>query len=79
MYDVADFVKPVPYNPERNNELLQCETQSLEYFRYARNQTVVAELIREHFNTTNASLDGCGAAGGASLSKRLLGTDDERN
>jgi hypothetical protein len=27
----------------------------------------------------NASLEGCGAAGGASLSKRLLGTDDERN
>jgi hypothetical protein len=29
--------------------------------------------------TSNASLEGCGAAGGASLSKRLLGTDDERN
>ena len=29
--------------------------------------------------TPNASLEGCGAAGGASLSKRLLGTDDERN
>jgi len=27
----------------------------------------------------NASLEGCGAEGGASLSKRLLGTDDERN
>jgi len=27
----------------------------------------------------NASLEGCGAAGEASLSKRLLGTDDERN
>lgn len=29
--------------------------------------------------TPNASLEGCGAAGGASLSKRLFGTDDERN
>ena len=31
------------------------------------------------FKQPNASLEGCGAAGGASLSKRLLGTDDERN
>jgi len=29
--------------------------------------------------TPNASLEGCGAAGGASLSKRLLGTGYERN
>lgn len=53
MYDVADFVKPVPYNPERNGECLQGEAQSLEYFRYARNQTAVAKLIREQFNTHN--------------------------
>ncbi len=39
-------------------------------------------LLAEPFpddETPNASLEGCGAAGGASLSKRLLGTDDERN
>lgn len=53
MYDVAEFVKPVPYNPERNVECMQGEAQSLEYFRYARNQSFVAELIRERFSTPN--------------------------
>lgn len=46
MYDVADFIKPVPYNPERNGECLQGEAQSLEYFRYARTRAAVADLIR---------------------------------
>lgn len=46
MYDVADFIKPVPYNPERNGECLQGEAQSLEYFRYARTRSAVADLIR---------------------------------
>ena len=53
MYDVAEFVKPVPYNPERNGECMQGEAQSLEYFRYARNQSFMAELIRERFSTPN--------------------------
>lgn len=46
MYDVAEFITPVPYNPERNGECLQGEAQSLEYFRYARTRTAVADLIR---------------------------------
>ena len=47
MYDVAQFVNPVQMNPERSGEYLQGESQSLEFFRYARNQTFAAELIRE--------------------------------
>lgn len=47
MYDVAEFTKPVPFNPERSGEYLQGEAQNLEFFRHARNMTYVAELIRE--------------------------------
>lgn len=49
MYDVANFVKPVPYNPERNGECVQGEAQVLEYFRHERSRTTVAEVILERF------------------------------
>ena len=51
-------MKPMPYNHERNGECMQGEAQSLEYFRYARNQSFVAESIRERLNTHNAELKG---------------------
>ena len=57
MYDVAQFVNPVQMNPERSGEYLQGESQSLEFFRYARNQTFAAELIREKLSP-NAVVSG---------------------
>ena len=48
MYDVAQFIKPVPMNTERSGEFFGCEeSQSLEFFRYERSRTFLAELIRE--------------------------------
>lgn len=59
MYDVVNFVKPVPYNPERSGEYIGVETQDMEFFRYARNQSLVAELVRERLNATNVEVRGC--------------------
>ena len=47
MYDVANFTKPVPFDPERSGEYLHGEGQSLEFFRHERNHSFVAELVRE--------------------------------
>jgi hypothetical protein len=47
MYDVAPFIKPVPMDTERSGEFFGGESQRLEFFRYERSRTFVAEIIRE--------------------------------
>lgn len=50
MYDVLIFIKPVPHDFERSNEIIQDDIHVLENFRYERNFSNQAENIREYFN-----------------------------
>jgi hypothetical protein len=50
MYDVANFITTVPVNPERSGEYMSGESQNLEFFRYERNRTFLAESIRDRLS-----------------------------
>lgn len=49
MYDVQKFIQPVPKQYERTPDYMDTEIAN-QYFRYERNNSFVAELIREKFN-----------------------------
>lgn len=49
MYDVQKFIQPVPKQYERTPDYMDAEISN-QYFRYERNNSFVAELIRERFN-----------------------------